>query len=985
MFENDQPAPRLFAQDLGTDFPDAVVRGIRQRMANKPPEETAKVTLIVNTARMRRRVQKLFSKSGAGFLPRILLLTDIESLLPGPPPPPARPALVRQLQLAELLTPIIKDRPEFAPKSSVFSLANSLSTLMDEMQGEGSDIAAIENLDVSDESSHWAFAKNLISVAYNYVSELESGQDPEARQRAIVFMLDAYWAEHPPEHPVLLAGSTGSRGTTFHLMETIAKLPNGAVLLPGFDRHMPDSVWSDMTDALRYEDHPQFRFARIMQSLGLRRSQVDHWADEVSPSHARNKVISLALRPAPVTDAWLREGPDLPNLPEALQDVTLLEAPNQRSEALAISMRMRMAAEDGQSVALISPDRMLGRQVAASLDRWGILPDDSGGTPLHLSAPGRFLRHTAQLFLRPLDAESLLILLKHPLTQSGDVFPDHGLYTQRLELALRKTRGPSPDKESLRSVVQSLAVGRPDEDQMLAWCEWLVTCFCNHLDTGTYGLSFWLAKHLALSEVIAAGAPDTDSELWDKAAGQQAKRAWAEMEDCAHHSGDMSAADYLQFFTSVLTQHEVRDRDAPHPGVMIWGTLEARVQGADLVILGGLNDGVWPEAFAADPWLNRRMRHKAGLLLPDRKTGLSAHDFQQAIAAPEVWVTRSVRSDDAETVASRWVNRLTNMIDGLPDRDGPKALKDMKQRGQDWLRRVAALEAFVPVSPEKRAAPLPPVSARPRDLSVTEVRTLIRDPYAIYARHCLGLRPLDPLVQEPDAPVRGIVIHEIMEAFVNSVVANRSNLTKQNLMEITDATLDAEVPWAAARLMWRARIARIADWVVDTEKRRLDRASPAALERTAQAKLPLPAVGGSIRARADRIDVTETGEAVLYDYKSGSPPTRKQQKAFDRQLLIEAAMVEAGAFHDLGPRKVADAVYIGLGSKPVEQAAPLDDEPPSETIKRLEQLIADYLEPDQHFLSRRMLMTDRESGVYDHLARHGEWDDADDPAPEDLS
>jgi ATP-dependent helicase/nuclease subunit B len=39
--------------------------------------------------------------------------------------------------------------------------------------------------------------------------------------------------------------------------------------------------------------------------------------------------------------------------------------------------------------------------------------------------------------------------------------------------------------------------------------------------------------------------------------------------------------------------------------------------------------------------------------------------------------------------------------------------------------------------PEKRPSPRPPVAARPRSLSVTEIKTLIRDPYAIYARHVL--------------------------------------------------------------------------------------------------------------------------------------------------------------------------------------------------------------------------------------------------------
>lgn len=976
--------PRVFAQPLGSDLPKAVVDGVRKRMAGCPAEEMARVTLIVNTSRMRRRIRTLFSEGPASFVPRILLLTEIENLLPEPLEAESRPALQRRLQLAELLAPVIRDRPEFAPKSSIFALADSLASLLDEMQGEGVSSEAIAALDVTDESNHWKFAQSLITVAQSYVESLDGGLDPEARQRLAAAELVTHWNTAPPEHPILLVGSTGSRGTTFALMEAIAKLETGAVLLPGYDFDQPAAVWSQMSDALRFEDHPQFRFAKFLTSVNLAPTQIPRWSNDDTVSRDRNRVVSLALRPAPVTDAWLREGPSLPDLPSALSGLSLVEAQSQREEALAISMRMRMAVDQGQRVALISPDRMLGRQVSASLDRWGILADDSGGTPLHLSAPGRFLRHTAELFLRPLDAEMLLTLLKHPLTQSGSVFPEHGLYTQRLELVLRRDSAPFPDAARLEELVARAAKGTADHDRMVQWGEWVVSAFCANHSTQPYSLEDWLQHHLSLSRLIASGSISENGELWDEDAGIEARGAFASLQDCAQHSGQLTASDYGQLITSVMTGREVRDRHQPHPHVMIWGTLEARVQGADLVILGGLNDGIWPEAVTADPWLNRRMRHEAGLLLPDRKVGLSAHDFQQAIAAPEVWITRSVRSDDAETVPSRWLNRLMNLVSGLPGNKGPEALAQMRKRGQDWLDRAAALEAVSPTRPAQRAAPKPPLSARPRDFSVTEIKTLIRDPYAIYAKHCLNLRPIDPLVQEPDAPIRGIVIHEIMERFTKRITADPDALTVDTLMAETDTVLTTHVLWPTVQLLWRARMQRVAAWVVDSERARLARGTPFAMEKDAQGKLVLPEIG-SIRARADRVDLSEDGHALLYDYKSGNPPSPKEQKFFDKQLLIEAAMVEEGAFQSLGVRPVEDAVYIGLSANPVEVPAPLSEETPAETLDQLNTLLSTYLAEDQYYLSRRTPRNERDQGDYDHLARYGEWDDVDDPAPEDLS
>ena len=977
--------PNLYMQPLGCDFARALVDGLRVRLRDQPPEDMARVTLILNTSRMARRVKAIFQEGASGFLPRILLLDHIDTLLSSTRPDAPRASLRRRLELAQLIAPVIEQHPELGAKSSLFAIVDSLAALMDEMRGEDVSIDAIKSLDVSDQSGHWENAQSLIGIAHEYVCARDTDQDKEARQNTVVKLLIQQWGGKTPIHPIILAGSTGSRGTTALLMRAIAELPKGAVILPGFDTDLGDAVWSELDNPLTSEDHPQYRFAKLSKDLGLNPTDVAAWHDADIISQDRNKVVSLSMRPAPVTDSWLTEGPNLPDLSKAMAGITLLEAPTQRSEALAIAMRLRLAAETGQSAALITPDRMLGRQVSAALDRWSIPPDDSGGTPLHLTAPGRFLRHTAELLFRPLDAEQLLTLLKHPLTQSGPEKSDHGLYTQRYELALRRHGVAYPDDDQLRKLGELAAKETANPDAMTSWIEWLCESFADNLTQGKRSLTDWLEQHRSLSEFIASGSADSLSGLWDKAAGRAAAEVFAQLEENAEHGGLLEANDYAQLLHGLLSQNEVRDRDQPHPNIMIWGTLEARVQGADLVILGGLNEGVWPEAVTADTWLNRSMRHKAGLLLPDRKIGLSAHDFQQAIAAPDVWLTRSIRSDESETVPSRWVNRLMNLIGGLPDKDGPKALTEMRARGNRWLSKADTLEAVTSVPSNGRAAPRPPVEARPRDFSVTEIKTLIRDPYAIYAKHALKLRKLDPLLPAPDAAMRGIVIHEIMESFVKLAARDPKNLTRDTLLQVVDTVLAGSIPWPAARVMWRARIERIADWIVAGETRRLELGRPAALERTAQGKLSLPEIAGSIRARADRIDMDEDGRALLYDYKSGDPPTGPQQKQFDKQLLIEAAMIEEGAFEKLGSRSVRDAVYIGLGPKPKESAAPIDKETPAETLVGLRELIGQYLDPNQHYLSRRMLQSEAFSGDYDHLARHGEWDDSDPPAPVDLT
>ncbi len=977
--------PRVYGLAPGVDFPAALVKGLQDRLAQQSPEAMARVDLIVNTTRMARRLREIFDAGPPGFLPRIRLITGLDTLVPGISLPAPTPKLRRRLELSQLISKLIDADPTLAPRSSLYALSDSLADLIDEMQGEGVAASTVADLDVSDQSGHWERAQRFLTIAQGYLDETQSKPDSEARQRRLISQIIANWQISPPKNPVILAGSTGSRGTTLMLMQAVARLPQGAVILPGFDFDMPTAVWSDLDHELLSEDHPQYRFRHLMSNLDLPRAAIKPWTDTKPPSPERNVLVSLSLRPAPVTHTWLSEGPKLGTLANATANLTLVEASSPRVEALTIAMRLRQAVAEGKSAALITPDRMLSRQVTAALDRWHILPDDSAGTPLQLSPPGRFLRHVAALFLRRLDAEALLTLLKHPLTHSNADRNLHQLHTQLLEMQIRRDGLPYVEAEGVLRIAARAAKKQSDPAAFLAWADWVAATFTAQNDVGVRPLTNWVERHLTLANAIAAGQSSADEhELWKRKAGEKSREVMRELGEQAVHGGEMTAADYVDLVGALLSTDEVRDRDAPHPGVMIWGTLEARVQGADLVIMGGLNDGNWPEVSKPDPWLNRQMRLKAGLLLPERRIGLSAHDYQQAIAAPEVWLTRAIRSDEAETVPSRWLNRLSNLLNGLPKNGGPEAWKAMRSRGNHWLDQARALEAINRVKPAIRPSPRPPLAARPRGLSVTEIKRLIRDPYAIYAKHCLRLRPINSLVQSPDAPVRGIILHEVMERFVKSITADPALLTKDHLMKIAQEVLTAEAPWPAARMFWSARIDRVADWFIENEGRRQSYSSPVAFEQAARGTHEFTDLGFTLTGYADRIDLTQDGDALIYDYKTGTPPSKKEQQVFDKQLLIEAAVVEQGGFKEVGVASVAHAAFIGLGAKPVEIEAPLVDEPPREVLRGLHELIAKYLDETQGFTSRRIVKTEAAPGDYDQLARFGEWDGTADPVPEDL-
>lgn len=994
MPEPTPPMPRLWGLPPGVDYPGELVAGLLSRLDTAPPEMLAATEIFVNTRRMRRRLVETFARRGALLLPRIRLLAEIgrDPAFADLPPPVA--PLRRRLELARLVERLLDHATDLAPRSAAFDLADSLAGLLDEMQGEGVPPERLRGLDVGGHSAHWARTLAFLELVFDF-ADPAAPPDAEARQRLCVSRLAETWRRTPPEHPVIVAGSTGSRGATALLMQAVARLPQGAVVLPGVDFALPASVWDALEADPGGEDHPQYRFLKLARALGLPATAIRPWTGTEPPSPARNRLVSLALRPAPVTDAWLAEGPALGAPGPATEGLSLVVAPTPRMEALAIALRLRQAAEAGQRAALITPDRMLTRQVTATLARWGLEPDDSAGEPLGLSPPGRFLRQVAQLIGHPPGPETLIALLKHPLTHSGQERGPHLRRLRELELHLREQGAARVEPEMLRA----WAATRQNDPAAQGWADWLNDVLARLAPANRSALETHLAAHIAAAEALAAGPGASGcGELWEKAAGAAALELVTDFRDAADAGGELAATDYPGLFRSVLARgQDVRDPIQPHPGIMIWGTLEARVQGADLVILGALVEGVWPALPESDPWLSRAMRDRAGLRSPERRIGLSAHDFQQAVAATEVVLTRAARDSEAPLVPARWLNRLTGLLTGLGD-GGRAALTGMLARGEALLDLAGLLdrpETTLPsIADERlrtapRPAPAPPAQARPRRMSVTQVQSLIRDPYAVYARQVLRLKRLSPLRPEADALLRGTALHEVLERFMQETrdALPEDAAALSLLSRLSGEVLGERVPFPAVRRLWQVRLERLAPWFVASEARRRDMARPELFEPWGSLDFRDPDF--TLFGKADRIDRDADGGLTIYDYKTGSVPTGKRIRHFDRQLPLLGLIAEAGGFSRLAPGEVRRLAYLAISGDGAETEVKVSDmsirELIDDTESGLKLLMRAYLSGEQGFASRRAVESTRHEGDYDHLARYGEWSEADLPQTMVLS
>ncbi|MCB1372227.1 MAG: double-strand break repair protein AddB [Rhodobacteraceae bacterium] len=968
------PGPRVFALPPGADFTAALIEGLDARLAGAPPETMARIEIWVNTQRARRALTEAFANGPARLLPRIRALSELAEDLRLPLElPPAGPALARKLELARLVAALLAAEPGRAAETAVFDLADSLAQLLDDLEGEGIDPAALRRIDAGDHAAHWQQSLRFLDILVTHAAATIPGG--QGRLRRVAEALAAAWATNAPADPVLVAGSTGSRGGTRAFMAAVARLPQGALILPGHDPALPEAVWRRLgAGEAGAFDHPQHGFRRLADSLGFDAGAVTSWHPVAPPAPERNALVSLALRPAPVTDQWRQEGRGLAgSLAAATDGLAWIDAPDARAEGRAIALALRDAAAEGLRAALVTPDRTLARRVTAELDRWGIIPDDSAGRPLGLVPPGVLLRHLAGLAGEPLAPATLLALLKHPLVASAPgARAGHAALTARLELERLRGGPPVVDWPALRD----WAAEGPE--QAAPWIAWLEGALRPLATAGPRPLAAHVAAQVAAAESLAAGhQAGGEHGLWAKEAGARARALMESLAAAGEAFGPTSPAQYR-----ALLQSEMAARDVPEEavvtdaGIAIWGTLEARVQSADLVILGALNEGIWPRIPGADPWLNRGLRLAIGLPSPEQSVGLAAHDFQQAITAPRAIVSRAARDAEAPTVPSRWLLRLENLLLGLGE-EGRDALAAARRRGDVLLARAADLDRpAAPLAPARRPSPRPPAAARPDALSVTQVETLVRDPYAIYARKVLDLVALDPPGRAADALARGSALHDALDAFVAATEAGLPPDAAAVFAETLRESLARNAPWPAVRAIWTARLDRVAAWFLAGEEERRARARPLAREVRGRLALAGLAWPFAVTAKADRIDRAGDGRFAIYDYKSGGLPSRAEADAFHLQLPLEAAILAAGGFEDLSVGPVSHLELIGLGSR---KTLSLDADPAaiSETLDRLRQLIATYQNPATGFTARLRPQRLSYASDYDHLSRHGEWSDGD--------
>ena len=989
-----------------------------------PPLAMARATIYVPTQRAARALSAEFAKAldrRTTLLPRILPLGaleerenaalfgadfDIEADAPIAPP---IEELERRLLLSQLILQwtkalgraIISIDAAGAPNlhesepllvaatpSAAYALAADLGALIDELHIEDISVDAFETLSDDAYSDFWAITTRFLQIALREWPQIlaERGRiDASAYQKRLVEAQIAELIRKPPSAPVIALGSTGAQPATARLLAAIAALENGAVVLPGLDQIMDEDAWASVGQTERGSEqaftHPQTMLKRLLAAMGAARNEPRELARLTPALAARRAFVSQAMAPPQATSAWRDyQAAHSGDFAQALEGVIALEAPDERLEALTLALFMREALETpGHTAALVTPDRLIARRVGAELRRFDIEIDDSGGMPLARTSIGALARLVAMIGSDSAGAVNVAALLAHPLTTLGLSRGRVASLASLVEIGvLRAFAQPdggwaarvTPARELARAPHAHPAARRISDDD---WLE--IEGALARIDAAfapfaalapTASLSDRARAHRAALEAVIAGIEELDEE---------GASALFELLDRLAHAeapSGFNAQNYAALFDRIVSETMLRGPRRAHPRLKILGPLEARLIDADLILLAGLDEGVWPPQTDTGAFLNRSMRAQLDLMAPERRIGQSAHDFVMALGAKRVVLSRAVKRDGAPTVPSRFMARLSALASD--------AFDECRKRGDAMLAIAAALDRPKEAIAIERPQPRPPLALRPQRLSVTRIERLRRDPYAIFAEYILKLTPLPPIGTEAGAREIGIAIHEALAEFVarNPHGALPHN-ARDALLDLAREKLNGFMADPAFVSFQWPRIEAGLDHALSFEQER--RALDCEIHVETRGEMALTLADGStfrLTAIADRIELDRQGQAYVFDYKTGAPPSKQQVKVgWSPQLTLEAAMIQSGAFEKVGPRAVAGAAYVGLRNGGETQWLEWKDTRFADIVAahraQLGELLSQFRVESTPYASRPHPAFMSDVGDYDHLARVKEW------------
>ncbi|MBR1600664.1 MAG: PD-(D/E)XK nuclease family protein [Alphaproteobacteria bacterium] len=947
-----------------SSFVDILAGYFIQRYKDKP-EELSSILFLLPNRRACQNLADAFVRCRGGkptILPRMEPIAEAdedEVFLGGDAEilPHLKPAIDKTERVFDF-TKLIMHKNEYGVDdvslAQAYALAQNLASLIDTVQNEELDFNRLKDIVPDDYSDHWRKTLTLLKIITEYWPQIlkEKGVcDPTERRKQLLRAEMNFWRKSDGRQKIVIAGSTAAFPVLKEMIKTVAEFPQGEVYLYGLDKYIDDDSWQKID-----ENHPQYELKELLDYLHLTRDNIEDITE--CKLSLREKLISEIMRPAPTTGEWRKLSEEVfPK--DTFDNIHLINCDDMRHEAKTIALIMRETLEtEGKTVALVTVDRNLSRRVISELKKWKIEADDSAGQPLSLTHIGIYFRLIAEAIVQN-NMTAKIALLKYPFTSCGE----NGLEFRKKVYELEKTLRDEKDvTENQQSLLDNF------EKRLLPLKELY--------ESPTVNLKTVLTAHIEVAQNLADTDVQTgDKIIWKNDDGHAAADFFSVLINKSEELGDILTNDYLPFLVITMTEKNVRSRYGYHPRIKILGPIEARLTNYNRVIIGEANEGIWPKLPQADMWMSRPMKTNFGMSQTERSIGVCAADFAHLLNAPEVYVTRAQKIDGTPTDKSRWWLRFETVLEavfGSEDKQKEKYAFIYREPYSQWAKN---LERCDNPNPVKAPRPCPEIKYRPRKLSASQVEILLRDPYSVYAKEILKLKPLKNLDREKEIFDFGNIVHEVLEDFNNRYNSDfypenaAELLMKAGLQKFSEYNVGEEL-----QAFWKPRLKDMIEMVVKREREY--RASLTKVHSEVEGKMVFKGKEGDflITAKADRVDETKDGYLNIIDYKTGKGRSDKEIiKVTAPQLPVEAMIAQKVGFKEVKKAPVAGMQYWALKGK----SGKTDYEQSQEAINKIEvllqKLIDEFDRKERPYLAKPRKSNHGQYSDYDHLSRFLEW------------
>lgn len=649
--------------------------------------------------------------------------------------------------------------------ATALPLAQDFIRMQDYMENEGVQITDIDWSSIIDEkyATHFQNKARILDI----LKQLPNDRLTTTQKRNQDIRL---WKKHLNKYDsVIVCGSTASVPATADLMESVANLPNGKIILSG--------KISGVAEDFELDTNPYRSESLFLKRLGL----------------SADNVQTINVGESPIDIMNIAFGNTGAHVDLSLNNCKLIECARESEEANVATEIAVRAVKENKSVLIITPDAAANQRIKSEMLRCGVDADFSSGLSGTMTDLGRAILNLFDWWTENKNSEF------------------ETLY-----------------KQSNYNLFDMLVAFVDSENGYDFQPKFTVE---NESDISIWNAIKETADILCANDIV------------------------------------LNVSDARAFIADAIGGVSIRPNKKDDCNVCVLGTIESRMQTADVIILTGLNEGMFPALGYENAWLPRDVAKKIGLPSPNRKVSLMALDFMNLSCGKTVYWLRSKQSGGTLTTESRFISRVRVAIGDI-------------QTDNKFLKSVRARDD-VEYEPLDYSAPIPPIDKS--DVYVTELELLIHNPYAFYVKHILRLHKKDDYWVLPDARNFGILVHDVIE--------NAKDFNAQKLIDEMDARAKQVLPDNSILFyFWHKRFCEIAPFVEKFFK-----------DKPIKYKEVLGSVniaGRNVRARADII-----WDGAVMDIKTGNAPTKKQlTEGTMPQLPLEAFIMQNGGF----PLKMKD-------------------------------------------------------------------------------